>query len=97
VETGIDQGTLYRQRGDDTLTLADAVRERNDRDSWTDLHELLAILVDTLNVMRTEAMLIAGVPRSKLPDPRRVTRPGEKKQETPVLTPGQFARLAVTG
>lgn len=73
----------------------DAVRERNDRDSWTDLHELVAQVVDALNVARMEAFLIARVPRWKLPDPPRVQRPWEKKQETPVITPGQFARLSV--
>lgn len=95
METGIAQDALYRQRSDDVLTLMDAVRERNDRDSWTDLHELLALVVDAINVMRTEAFVIAGVARWKLPDPRRIPRPGDKSQETPVLTPREFARLSV--
>jgi hypothetical protein len=86
---------LYRQRSDDVLTLADAVRDRNDREAWTDLHELLAQVVESISVMRIEAFLIAGVPRWKLPDPHHIRRPGEAVKEATVVTPGQFARLSV--
>jgi hypothetical protein len=94
-ETGISQGTLYRHCTDDVLTLADAVRERNDRADWTDLHELLAQVVESISVLRIEAFLIAGVPRSKLPEPHHIRRPGEAAKETPVLSPREFARLSV--
>jgi hypothetical protein len=97
-ETGIDQSTLYRQPSDDVLTLMECVRERNDRaDEWTDLHELLAQVVDAIQVMRMEAYILKGVPRSKLPKPPRVQRPWEIPPEVPVLTPSQFARLSVVG
>ena len=86
---------MKAQDSDDVLTLLDVVKERNERESWTTLHELLAQLIDVLNVARIEAFAIGGVPRSKLPEPRRVPRPGDKSQETPVLSPREFARLSV--
>jgi hypothetical protein len=95
-ETGIDQSTLYRQPSDDVLTLMACVKERNDRaDEWTDLHELLAQVVDAIQVMRLDAYAIGGVPRWKLPSAPRVKRPWEPEEEVPVLTPSQFARLSV--
>lgn len=94
-ETGISQGTLYRHSTDDVLTLADAVKERNDRAGWTDLHELLAQVVESISVLRIEAFLIAGVPKWKLPEPHHIRRPGEAVKETPVLSPREFARLSV--
>jgi hypothetical protein len=95
-ETGIDQSTLYRQPSNDVLTLIECVKERNDRaDEWTDLHELLAQVVDAIHVMRMEAYVLQGVPRYKLPEPPRVTRPWEAKKEATVLTPSQFARLSM--
>lgn len=95
METGIDQPTLYRQDSDDVLTLMAAVRERNDREDWTTLHELLAQAIDAIHVMRMEAFVLKGVPRWKLPDPPRVPRPNDPAKETPVVTPGQFARLSM--
>jgi hypothetical protein len=86
---------LYRHSTGDVLTLADAVRERNDREAWTDLHELLAQVVENLSVLRIEAFLLAGVPRWKLPDAQHIRRPGDTAREAPVVTPGQFARLTV--
>jgi hypothetical protein len=77
------------------LTLMDCVRERNDRESWTTVHELIAQAVDAIHVMRLEAFVMAGVPRYKLPDPPRVPRPGDKAEETPVVSPREFARLSV--
>lgn len=95
-ETGIDQSTLYRQPSDDVLTLMDCVKERNDRaDEWTDLHELLAQVIDAIQVMRMEAYILKGVPPWKLPDPPRVKRPWETEKEATVLTPSQFARLSM--
>lgn len=72
----------------------DCVRERNDRESWTTLHELIAQAIDAIHVMRMEAFVIGGVPRNKLPDAPRVPRPGDETKEAPVLTPREFARLS---
>ena len=73
----------------------DCVRERNDRESWTTVHELIAQAVDAIHVMRMEAFVMAGVPRYKLPDPPRVPRPGDETKEAPVYSPREFARLTV--
>ena len=77
------------------FTLADELQQQVKRDSWSNIHELVAQLIELVSLMRIEALLIAGVKRSKLPSPYHVPRPGEKAKETPVLTPSQFARLTV--
>ena len=78
------------------LTLADVVRERNDRNAWGATEELLAQLIELLSVVRIEAWLIAGVPRHKLPKAHQVTRPGEQEQEAEmVVTPSEFARMTM--
>jgi hypothetical protein len=97
VETGIAQRSLYAQPSDDTLTLIDVVRERQEAERWTTTHELLAQLVEWVSLVRVEAWLIAGVPRAKLPDPLHIPRPGEKRQEARVMRPSEFARMMVTG
>jgi hypothetical protein len=79
------------------FTLAEAVRDRLERESWSNAHELLAQLIEAVSVLRIEALLIAGVPRWKLPDPTHVPRPGEKRQEVRVVKPSEFARMAVMG
>jgi hypothetical protein len=76
------------------MALAHAVRERNDRSEWTTLHELLAMLVEVVSIVRIEALLVAGVKRWSLPDPIHIPRPGEDKEErVKTVTPGQFLRL----
>lgn len=97
METGIAQPTLYRQPTDDVLVLADAVRERNDRDSWTDVHELLAQLIEWVSIVRVEAWMINGVPRWKLPSVHHVRRPYESEQEVRVVSVSEFARMTMVG
>ena len=97
METGIDQPTLYGQRSDDTLTLAEAVRDRNERDSWTNVHELIAQCVELLSVMRIEYLISNGVKRWNLPEPVRVPRPGDEEPKEVVMTPSQFARMTMVG
>jgi len=76
------------------LALATAVRERNDRSEWTSMHELVAMLVEVVSIVRIEALLVAGVKRWSLPDPIHIPRPGEDKEErVKTVTPGQFLRL----
>lgn len=95
METGIDQPTLYAQTCDDVFTLASAVRDKVERESWNNLHELLAQLVEMLSVMRVESLLMAGVKRHHLPDPVHVPRPGEKPPEVRTVRPSEFARMMV--
>jgi hypothetical protein len=95
VETGIDQSTLYDQRSDDVFTLAEAVRDRLKRESWTNLHEMMAQLIELLSILRTEAWIMRGASRSNAPDPVRVPRPGEKPPEVRTVRPSEFARMMV--
>lgn len=93
METGIGYSTLLDERVDDVFAIAAAVRERNDRETWTTLHELVATLVEMVSIMRIEAWLIAGVPRWKLPDVTHIPRPGEEEEQVKTIRPGQFLRL----
>lgn len=74
------------------------MRDRNERDSWTNVHELLAQLLEMLSIMRIEALAAAGMKRWNLPEPVRIPRPGDDEhQEAIVVTPSQFARMTVAG
>jgi hypothetical protein len=76
------------------MALAHAVRERNDRTEWTTLHELVAMLVEMVSIVRIEALVVAGVKRWSLPDPIHIPRPGEDKEDrVKTVSPGQFLRL----
>lgn len=80
------------------MTLAEAVRDRLERESWSNVHELLAQLVELLSIMRVEALATAGVKRWSLPEPIHIPRPGEDDpKEAIVVTPSQFARMTVVG
>lgn len=80
------------------LTLAEAVRDRNERDSWTNVHELLAQLIELLSIVRIEQLAAAGVKRWSLPEMVRIPRPGDDEpKEAMVVTPSQFARMMVSG
>ena len=58
------------------------------------MHELVAMLVEVVSIVRIEALLVAGVKRWSLPDPIHIPRPGEDKEErVKTVTPGQFLRL----
>lgn len=76
------------------MALSSALRDRNERNDWTVLHELLASVLELLSVMRIEAWLIQGVPRYKLPDAIRIPRPGEREEPVMTVSPSQFARLS---
>lgn len=73
--------------------MAAAVRERNDRNDWTSLHELLATVAELVSLLRVEAWMIAGVERWKLPKPLHIPRPGEEVEQVKTIRPSQFARL----
>jgi predicted AAA+ superfamily ATPase len=96
VETGIDQPTLYDQSCDDVFTLAEAVRDRLERESWNNVHELIAQLIELVSNLRTESWLIAGVKRNQAPDPVHVPRPGDKPPEVRTVRPSEFARMMVS-
>jgi hypothetical protein len=74
-------------------TLAEEVREREEREAWTNVTEALARIFDLLAVMRVEALALGGVKKWNLPEPVRMPRPGEHSAETRALTPGEAARL----
>lgn len=57
------------------------------------MHELLAMLVEMVSIVRIEALLVAGVKRWSLPDPVHIPRPGEKEEPVKTVSPGQFLRL----
>lgn len=77
------------------LTLAEEVREEHEAKQWTTLHELLAGIVDLLGVMRVENLARGGVKPWRLPEPRRVPRPGEKRPEQVAFTAREFALMSV--
>lgn len=79
------------------LTLAEEVREKHEAKQWTTVHELLAGIVDLLNVMRVEHLAGLGVKPWKLPEARRVPRPGDEQREIVTLTPREFALMTRGG
>lgn len=76
-------------------TLADEVREREDREAWSNLHEAIARIHDLLAVMRVEALARGGVKKWNLPEANRMPRPDDKVAEARALTPGEAARLMI--
>lgn len=60
------------------LTLAEEVADRDRRESWTTVHEVLAQVHDLLQVMRVEHLMGLGVKSASLPKPVRMPRPGEE-------------------
>jgi hypothetical protein len=75
-------------------TFAEEVLEREERESWTNLHEAIARIHDLLAIMRVEALARGGVKRYNLPEPVRLPRPGEDTGPV-VVTPGEAARLMI--
>lgn len=78
---------IDEQHGSMLEALADAHRSHR-----TPTHELLRTLIHTVDVMRREALMIAGVDQGKLPDPVEVWLPGEVKPEKKKLR-GVVARM----
>ena len=78
------------------MTLAEEINERDERMSWENLHEILARIFDLLAIMRVEQLACAGVPRSKVPKPSFMPRPGEETEpEIRVVSPGEAVRLMI--
>lgn len=73
------------------------MREDHEAKSWTTLHELLAGIIDMLGVMRVEHLAGVGVKPWKLPQVRRVPRPGEQNETAPTYTPREFALMMRSG
>lgn len=76
------------------MTLADEAAAKAKREQWSNTHELLAVVVELLSLVRRESLAVAGVKAHDLPEPVHIDRPGAKpkKDGVPVMTPRQFAR-----
>lgn len=70
------------------MTVAEEILEREERESWTNLHEAVAKLYDLLGAMRVEALALGGVKRWNLPEPARMPRPYDRA-EPQVVSPAE--------
>lgn len=85
---GLDVATLS--------TLAEEVMEREERDAWSNVHELIARVYDLLSIMRVEALALGGVKRYNLPEPTRMPRPGQDVGPVTV-SPREAALMMMAG
>lgn len=95
-QTGIAPALLYAEEPDTVLTLADEVRQRDERRAWSTGDELLASVYEMLQVIRVESLVSRGVKPRDTPEIVRIRRPGEDppdKRNT--VSPRQFAALAL--
>jgi hypothetical protein len=81
----------------DLTTLAEEVRQREERESWSNMTEALARIFDLLSVMRVENLARGGVKKWNLPEPARMPRPGDELAEARAITPAEAARLMMAG
>lgn len=83
------------------LTLADEVREREQRASWSNTEELLARTLEGISTLRRDLYMMKGVPERKLPAQVMVPRPGEPapnpNADKKVVRPGQLAKMLGKG
>lgn len=97
-ETGLAPDVLADHDADMLMTLADEVGRRRQREHWRQGEEFLAELVELLSIIRREALALGGVKGHHLPEPIRIERPGEPKDNgVHVMTPRQYARHMARG
>lgn len=75
------------------ITLAEEVREREGREAWNNVHEILARIHDLLAVIRVEQLAGIGVKPHRLPDVERLPRPGESEPKVRVVSPREAALM----
>ena len=92
----VSQATLF--------TLAEEVKERDRRHSWTNEHELLARLHEQIQLVRIEQLIGIGVKAGKLPPFVPIDRPGDEppvKDDEPetlrVYTARDLAAMTMRG